>query len=75
MNYVCFIIAQCRDLQLEFANDSNPVLMYSDSNRIEGTTVSFICPSGLVLNGTIPVTCTSNGEWEPDPQDVKCIEG
>ena len=72
---MCFIIVQCKDLQLEVAKDSNPVLMYSDLNRIKGTTVSFTCPPGLVLNGTIPVTCTGNGEWEPDSQDVKCIEG
>ena len=49
--------------------------MYSDLYLIEGTTVDFICPPGLVLNGTMSATCMTNGEWEPDPQNVMCIEG
>ena len=48
---------------------------YSDIRLIEGIMVNVICPPGLVLNGTMSVACARNGEWEPDPQDVKCIEG
>ena len=68
-------IGQCGNLQLGVTNNSKPSLMYSDLHLIEGTMVDFICPPGLILNGTMSVTCTGNGEWEPEPQDVSCIEG
>ena len=57
------------------ANDSKPSLTYNDLCLIGGTTVDFICPSGLILNGTMSATCMENGKWVPDPQDVNCIEG
>ena len=71
----CFITVQCRNLQLVVANNSKPSVMYSDIHLIEGTMVNFSCPPGLVVNGTMSAACARNGEWEPDPQDVKCIEG
>ena len=39
---------------------------------LEGTTVSFSCPPGLVLAGPNTTTCMENGEWEPDPTNIKC---
>ena len=75
INCLCFITAQCRNLQLAAANDSKPSLMYDDLCLTGGTTVDFVCPSGLVLNGTMSAICMENGEWVPDPQDVNCIEG
>ena len=39
---------------------------------IEGTNITFICPPGMVLIGTNSTTCMENGQWDPDPRDVKC---
>ena len=40
---------------------------------VEGTTLIFDCLHGWVL--TVPNTSTGmrNGEWEPDPQHLKCL--
>ena len=73
MTCECFITAQCRNLRLAGANDSKLYVMYSDLRLIQGTMVNFSCPPGLILNGTVSAACAGNGEWEPDPQDVKCI--
>ena len=72
---MCSITAQCRNLQLAVANNSKPSVTCSDVRLIEGTMVNIIYPPGLVLNGTMSVACAKTGEWEPDPQDVKCIKG
>ena len=39
---------------------------------LEGQNVSFSCPTGLELTGLNTTTCTENGEWEPDPFNLKC---
>ena len=40
---------------------------------LEGTNVSLSCnDSKLVLDGPNTTTCMENGEWEPDPKDVRC---
>ena len=40
---------------------------------LEGDSVSFTCPSGLILTGPNSSTCRGNGEWEPDPRaEVAC---
>ena len=41
---------------------------------LEGLNVSFSCPTGLQLELTGPntTTCMENGEWEPDPFNLKC---
>ena len=41
---------------------------------VEGTTVWFSCPPGLVVNGPDSATCMENGEWEPDPSGVMCTD-
>lgn len=38
----------------------------------EGSIVLFSCPSGLILTGPNSSTCVQNGEWEPDPDLIKC---
>ena len=40
---------------------------------IEGTSVTFSCPPGLVLTGPNTSMCMRNGEWEQDPQELKCL--
>ena len=37
-----------------------------------GSIATFSCPPGLVLIGPNSSTCMGNGEWEPDPREVKC---
>ena len=39
---------------------------------MEGANVTFSCPPGQVLIGSNIVECMENGEWEPDPKEVKC---
>ena len=39
---------------------------------VEGTTVTFHCPPGLVLNGINSSTCMQYGEWEPAPYEIYC---
>ena len=45
---------------------------YDDVLPVEGTTIKFSCPPGLVITGPNSATCTENGEWEPDPSGVTC---
>ena len=45
---------------------------YDDVISVEGTTIMFSCPPGLLLIGSSSATCTENGEWEPDPSGVTC---
>ena len=54
--------------------DSIKTLVIADYSHpaIEGTNVSFNCPPGLVLTGPSVLMCMGNGEWEPDPSQVKC---
>ena len=39
---------------------------------VEGTTVTFDCPPGAVLEGSNSSKCMENGEWEPAIDDVNC---
>jgi hypothetical protein len=42
---------------------------------VKGTTVTFHCPSGAVLDGINSSTCMENGEWEPAPFEINCLLG
>ena len=48
---------------------------YSGPPALEGTTVNFHCSSGLVLIGNTSATCNAQGQWEPDPNELTCIDG
>ena len=39
---------------------------------LEGANVTFNCPLGHVLIGSNIAECKENGEWEPDPRNIKC---
>ena len=52
--------------------DSVPKVLGYDNLQYEGSTVTFVCPPGLVLIGSSSATCTENGEWEPDPSGLMC---
>ena len=41
---------------------------------VEGTTVTFSCPTGLTLTSNTS-TCMRTGEWEPDLKEIKCKGG
>ena len=39
---------------------------------LEGQNITFVCPTGQILNGSNSSMCMGNGEWEPDPREVEC---
>ena len=57
---------------LSTCGDSVPKVVAYDGLPIEGSTIRFSCPPGLVLVGSDSAACTENGEWEPDPSGVMC---
>ena len=52
--------------------DSVPKVLGSDGLPVEGNTIRFSCPPGLVIVGPDSATCTEDGEWEPDPSGLWC---
>ena len=56
----------------QVSNDSVPNIEGYDGLSVEGSTIRFSCPPGLVLSGSNSATCTVNGEWEPDPRQLIC---
>ena len=67
-----FCIAKCGHPEL-VSNDSVPkVVGCDDIIPVEGTTIKFSCPPGLVIIGPNSASCMKNGEWEPDPSGVTC---
>ena len=55
----------------ELIGDSVSVSGYTPP-AVEGTTVTFQCPPGAVLDGINSSTCMENGEWEPALFDISC---
>ena len=53
--------------------NSNVRVMGYEDPAFEGNRVTFTCPSGQILDGSNSSTCMGNGEWEPDPKEVDCI--
>ena len=48
---------------------------HSISDKVqEATTITLSCPPGSILTGSNTSTCMDNGEWEPDPRLVECIQ-
>ena len=62
-------IATCP--QIMSSDDSVGVLNYRNP-AIEGTTITFSCPTELKLTGSNTSTCMKNREWEPDPKQTRC---
>ena len=44
---------------------------YSDL-ALEGASVTFACPPGLIMVGSNTSICTENGQWNPDPATATC---
>ena len=77
-NNMIFIIpiANCGHPELlltTISKNSTPKIEAYNDLPVEGSTVRFSCPPGLVLIGPNLATCTVNGEWEPDPSQLMCI--
>ena len=70
-----FHAANCGLLSLSAAdNISTPSVMHSGL-PIEGSVANLSCPPEMILSGTNTTTCTRNGVWEPNPQNVNCVAG
>ena len=52
--------------------DNSVALMNFSDPATQGTSVAFGCSETLVLTGPDSATCMSNGQWEPNPTEVKC---
>ena len=72
-------VANCGHPEMLFTvrNDSDLVPKVAfvgtdDLIPVEGTTVTFSCPSGFELIGPHTATCRENGIWEPDPSGLIC---
>ena len=65
------LAARCPEVSIQSDITVRVVTGYRDP-AIEGTTVMFSCPTGLILTGSNISTCMRNGEWEPDLKEIKC---
>ena len=61
---VAIIICESLEGQLD-----DSVIISSTDPEVEGTTVTFRCPTGSV---SFSSTCMENGEWEPAPNKMNC---
>ena len=67
-------VAKCVNLLQQFEDSSIRVTGYSDP-ALEGTNVTFQCDSpglSFFLDGPNSSVCKANGQWEPDPSELKC---
>ena len=74
VNYPLFFNSATRICENPEAQISDSVIVsgYTDS-AVEGTTVTFHCPPGLVLDGINSSMCMENGEWEPALFEINCL--
>ena len=63
---LCMFSAKCR--YPVAAVEHIKIVGYSNP-AVEGSNITFGCSSGLEL---ITSMCMGNGEWEPDPGEIKC---
>ena len=66
-----FHAAKCEDPTSQI--NSSVTVLGNRNLAVEGHNVMFSCPSGLMLTGPNISTCMGNGEWEPDPGELKCL--
>ena len=48
-------------------------MSYTNRPAIPGDSITFQCSSDLVLVGPGLSVCMDDGHWEPDPQELECI--
>ena len=61
------VVVSLADLDVNISNSINGTAQ-------EGTTITLSCLPGFILTGSNTSTCMDNGEWEPDPRLVECIQ-
>lgn len=42
------------------------------SSGVEGSQITYYCLPGLLPSEMIVASCTSNGQWNPDPSSLEC---
>ena len=52
--------------------DGSVTLVNFSDPALRGTSVTFSCSEDLILTGPDSAICMDNGQWEPDPREVKC---
>ena len=62
------LVDGCYDPALQVMSKS-----YMNRPAISGDSITFECSSGLVLAGPSLSMCTDDGQWEPDPQELRCV--
>ena len=70
--YLLAAKASCSKVLDEEVENSSLIVSTYRAPALEGVVVYFTCANRLVLTGPNSTTCMSNGEWEPDPKDLKC---
>ena len=68
MHVLFYYIAKC---SYPLVEERVLVAEYSDPT-LEGESVTFACPPGLINVGSNTSTCMKNGQWNPDPAIVTC---
>ena len=46
---------------------------YVNRPALSGDRITFQCSSGLILVGPSSSTCIDDGQWVPDPRELKCV--
>ena len=69
--YIHIHAVTCDSMATQNDNSTTVIMKYTDP-AVEGSNVTFSCPSGLILTGPSVATCMRNGKWEPDPMEVAC---
>ena len=73
MTIIIIIIVKCDNpLKAAIFHDKSPQVVDFNDPALEQTTVTFSRPPGMTFSGPNSSICMGNGEWEPDPRDVKC---
>ena len=60
-------------IPMALVNNNVRVIGYEDP-ALEGESITFTCQSGSLLIGPNSSICAENGEWEPDPREVVCMD-
>ncbi len=50
----------------------NGALLNTNTNRVEGSFITFQCAPGFSLVGAATATCNNSGLWDPDPAPLEC---
>ena len=65
---------KCGNLLHLLADDSTTVAGHSNPSLV-GSNITIGCRFGSVsaeIDSTTNITCMENGEWNPDPEQIKC---